>query len=672
MNATGSICLVLAMMCGAAAGGPGARGTDSEMAQARAWAESAFAAGSPCFSMTYGDRPLAEQLPEWSLSVGDTQSLSGRTTRAFTFGEPGAHLEIVCTATQFTDFPAVEWVLTLSNQGREDTPILADILPLDWRGPWPEGGVTVHHSLGDSNDEKSFTPLTRAIAAGEAEPFVLTPKGGRSSDGFMPFFNIEGKGRGVAMAVGWSGQWRTGFDYADASRLRVTAGMETTHLLLHPGETIRTPRMLLVFWEGDDPFRGNNLLRQVMMAHYLPRRNGELVIAPTCASVTEVDPDGSYEGPHAHAMTPRARRGIEVFWSDMDPQQWYPVGFPEGTGTWEPDPVKYPNGLKPVGDAARAANIEYLLWFEPERVAKNTRIAQDHPEWVSKGAEGGLFRLDIPEARAWITEYVDAQVSAAQISWMRWDFNIEPLKHWKMSDAPDRQGMTEIGHITGLYAMWDTLCKRHPGMVIDLCASGGRRNDLESLMRGVPLWHSDMHCFGKPSPTADQLQNAGLFRWIPFHGCAGFELEPSYSFRSSMTTGNILVPLCGQAELEPVAFGADDAVVRTVALYKKIRPYFLGDYYPLFPHSAAPEAWFGYQFHRADLNAGMAVIYRREGCAQDSTAVQLKGLAPEQKYEVTTEDDPATRSMTGAELAAYTVTAPAPASAVIVYYKAMP
>ena len=64
----------------------------------------------------------------------------------------------------------------------------------------------------------------------------------------------------------------------------------------------------------------------------------------------------------------------------MDPQQWYPGGFPHGTGTWEPDLEKYPRGLRPIGEAAHAAGLEYLLWFEPERVAPGTRIEEVHPE----------------------------------------------------------------------------------------------------------------------------------------------------------------------------------------------------------------------------------------------------------------------------------------------------
>ena len=290
---------------------------------------------------------------------------------------------------------------------------------------------------------------------------------------------------------------------------------------------------------------------------------------------------------------------------------------------------------------------------------------------VSNGEEGGLFRLDVPESRKWLTDYIDVQVSAVHLDWTRWDFNIQPLSHGRKFDAPDRQGMTKIGYITGLYAMWDNLRARHPGMVIDLCASGGRRNDLESLMRGVPLWHSDMHCFGKPKPAADQLQSAGMFRWIPMHGSAMFELEPSYAFRSNLSTGNILVPLCSKEAVANVEPAPDDPVLRTVALYKKVRPYLFGDFYPLFPHEFAETAWYGYQFHRSDLKAGMVVVFRREQCTQSETTVGLKGLVPDQKYELRNEDTPDVRVMTGQELAACPVSVPAPSSAVIMYYKAI-
>jgi len=358
-----------------------------------------------------------------------------------------------------------------------------------------------------------------------------------------------------------------------------------------------------------------------------------------------------------------AARGIEVFWSDMDPQQWYPGGFPEGTGTWEPDPAKYPRGLKLVGDAAHAAGLGYLLWFEPERVHFATRIDKEHPEWVMKpqGEWSQLFRLHDPAARKWLTDCIDAQVTAAGLDWIRWDFNLEPLGFWRRNDAPDRQGMTEIQHIEGLYAMWDELRARHPGLVVDICASGGRRIDLETLMRGLPLWHSDLQCSG-PHPAADQLQNGGLNRWLPLHGCGNFAYEPAYEFRSAMTAGNILAT-------NTTAPDSAEAVQRTVAVYGKGRPYMLGDFYPLFPHDASEQAWYGYQFHRPDLDAGMAVLFRREKSPDAARTIRLNGVDPSSSYEIVAEGSAEKRVEQGRAMAALKVEIASAPGSLLLYYR---
>ncbi|HEY5909883.1 MAG TPA: alpha-galactosidase [Verrucomicrobiae bacterium] len=630
----------------------------AEMAVSRNWSAAKFEGGKESkdggsvFSFTYEGRPSADLLKTWELKRASRTLDNKRTEHTLTYTDPKTGLQVRCTAVAYADFPAVEWVLHLSNTSGKDTPIIEQIRPLDLliesRG---KDGFAIHHSLGDSNSGQSFAPVDDVLTAARPGPLVLAPNGGRSSDGHMPYFNVDWRTGGIAAAVGWSGQWEAGFEVNADGRLRLRAGQQLTHLKLHPGETIRTPRMLLVFWEGDDAIRGNNLFRQVIMAHYMPRRDGALVLSPICASVSWADQDGNYEKPHVAAMKPLAERGIEVFWSDMDPQQWYPKGFPEGTGTWEPDLAKYPNGLKPVGDAAKAAGLGYLLWFEPERVHPGTRIDKEHPEFVMKaqGEWSQLFRLHDEKARKWLTDYIDVQITAARINWLRWDFNLPPLGFWRRNDAPDRQGITEIRHIEGLYAMWDDLRARHPGLVIDNCASGGRRIDLETSSRSLPLWHSDMQC-AESKPAANQLQNGGLFRWVPMHGCGNFALEPAYAFRSAMTAGNILVAASSKESLSDTNDNAGISVRNTVAIYNKLRPYMVGDFYPLFPHNESESQWYGYQFDNPDLKAGCAVVFRREKCPDAAKAIHLNGVDPNSSYEITNLDTSSTTKVTGRTL----------------------
>ena len=67
-------------------------------------------------------------------------------------------------------------------------------------------------------------------------------------------------------------------------------------------------------------------------------------------------------------------------------------------------------------------------------------------------------------------------------------------------------------------------------MLIDSCASGGRRNDIETLRRAVPLLRSD--CIFEP--IAEQCHTYGISFWMPFNG-TGFLTVDTYLIRSQMS-----------------------------------------------------------------------------------------------------------------------------------------
>jgi len=120
---------------------------------------------------------------------------------------------------------------------------------------------------GHSGCHQRFEPLDDAlspgaglkIGSGEAAdaPAAHLAMGGKgmSSVNALPFFNIDLGTQGMIAAVGWSGSWSAEFLRHSPESVSVKAGMETTYLLLHPGEHIRTPRILVMFWHHDR-FRG--------------------------------------------------------------------------------------------------------------------------------------------------------------------------------------------------------------------------------------------------------------------------------------------------------------------------------------------------------------------------------------------------------------------------------
>ena len=187
-------------------------------------------------------------------------------------------------------------------------------------------------------------------------------------------------------------------------------------------------------------------------------------------------------------------------------------------GSWRPNPEGYPNGFAPIGEAAHAAGMDFLLWVEPERAHEGRSSRRIIPSGCSarrrpqRRRRNYMVNLGIPEARRHITDLVSQLIAEGGFTCYRQDFNdLRVPEIFAMADAPDRIGMTEIGHIEGLYAFWDELLARHPGLIIDNCAGGGQRIDLETIARSVPLWRSDLQCCPF-DPLSMQTQTQGWRR----------------------------------------------------------------------------------------------------------------------------------------------------------------
>ncbi|MEW6746681.1 MAG: alpha-galactosidase [Planctomycetota bacterium] len=622
-------------------------------------APATFATSIP-FSFIYGGKPSSELLPDWTVRNVKAPKAATKDVESVIYTDPATGLEITCETTIFENSPAVEWVLRLRNKGSGDSPLVESLCPLDLTIDTPaKSDLIFHHSNGSSCAPADFLPID-AILQPNAD-LRIAPRGGRSSNGPLPFFNMQWKGGGLIGAIGWSGQWELGVKRA-GGRLSLKAGQQLTHLSLHPGESIRTPRMLLVWWKGDDYLRGQNSLRRLILDHYTPHPNGELALPLLSANtwfafnsgndVTEVNQLESIE-----SMTPL---GVEAFWIDAG---WFEGGWPSGAGSWVPKAAAFPRGLKPLGDAAHKKGMKFVVWFEPERVNPSSRIANEHPEWVLHAGDGdGLFDLGNPEACAWLTELLSKCISDWAIDVFRNDFNIDPLPFWRATDDADRQGMTEIRYIENLYKLWDELLARHPGLTIDNCASGGRRIDLETTRRSYPLWRSDWTCAGRAVAAGDQVHTAGLSLWLPLHSTGVAKFDP-YSFRTVATTGVSICP-----DTRDPRFPAAQAR-QMIAEARSLRPLWLGDYYPLLPINVDEDQWCGWQFDRPDLGQGFAMVFRRAQSQYSGADISLRGLDAQASYEVEFVDSSEKRPMKGAELAHLAIKLEKPASCILVKYR---
>jgi alpha-galactosidase len=614
---------------------------------ARQWTEAHFSAAGGPFSFRYGGRAAAELLPAWTFHA-ETARDGAVERRTLTWRDPKTGLVARCEVVVYHDFPVVEWTLSLRNDFTADSPLLEAVQGMDVRFPVAQGDDAVlHHHKGDFCVADGYEPLVTRLAIGMTVEFA--PQGGRGSNVSFPYYRMQFPTGGVTLAVGWPGQWQSRFA-RDFSQVTVGAGQQQVHCTLHPGEELRAPCMALLFWEGRDLAVAHNQWRRWMFAHVLPRPGGRLP-APALGMARG---EGGFEWVHQTTQTQLGalreyfEHGIQpdYFWIDAG---WYPCGEHwQRTGTWEVDAARFPRGLREISDAAHARGVKLLVWFEPERILAGVGadLERDHRNWLLYAPEdptNALLDLGNPEALAWLTEHVGNMLAEQGIDVYRQDFNFEPLPFWRAHDAANRQGMAENQHVSGYLAYWDALRARFPDLLIDSCASGGRRNDLETMRRSVPLHKTD---YNYADQAAKQCFHYVLYQWLPYFAASAYpyEVDP-YVFRSAMAPWLNL-------GFHLNADGVDVALLRRlVAEWRAIGPYLLGDYYPLTPYSRAEDHWLAWQFHRPEMGDGIVQAFRRADCEKATQLLALRAVDPAAKYRVRDLETDTTVEWPGEELA---------------------
>jgi len=177
-----------------------------------------------------------------------------------------------------------------------------------------------------------------------------------------------------------------------------------------------------------------------------------------------------------------------------------------GLGDWVVSKDAWPNGLAPVIKYINDKGIEFGLWFEGEMVNRDSDLYRAHPDWILQEpgripVEGRWQQvLDLTKEGAYnhVLNQVDAVLSEYNIAYIKWDHNrhlTDPISDGR----PVVRKQTEA-----IYRMFDELKKRHPGLEIESCSSGGGRIDLGMIEHADRFWTSDQN---------DPLERQQIQRW---------------------------------------------------------------------------------------------------------------------------------------------------------------
>ena len=660
----GFLMAALTLSAGAAVPSPDEMKMKLDWARRNLFADAA-ARPAPPISFVYDGHPSAALLAAWDHKAETRRLDDARSQATQTWTDAATGLQVRLVAVEYADYPVVEWTAFFKNTGQAPTPVLSDLQGMDLAMRGAKDEFILHTIRGDDCSPASYEPIEMKL---DANPRDFAPGGGRPTNGAYPCFNVESAGEGFIAALGWPGQWSARFVKEGPGLLRVRGGQQQTHLKLLPGEEIRTPLAVLLFWKSD-AIAAQNLWRRWMVAHNVPRPGGKLPgrLMTTCMGLHQS------EAGENDFIDLFLKNGVhfDYWWMDAG---WYTGSSwwdAIGVGTWKPDPERFPHGIKGVADHAHANGMKLVLWFEPERVYQGSWVWENHPDWLLKWDEGRnirLLNLGHPDARKWLTDYIDKFLTEQGVDLYRQDFNVDPLDAWRRADAPDRQGMTENLYVQGYLGWWDELRRRHPDMLIDSCASGGRRNDLETLRRAVPLLRSDYQapCINPKTPDIDlgnQGHTYGLAQWVPYYG-TGVEYNDVYTFRGH---------LCPSTGIGWTGEKTDWAAFRRRAEeYAKLVDLFYGDFYPLLPYNRDNGLWIAWQFHRPEPGDGFVQVFRRSASVYESARLKLRGLDPAARYAFTDIDSgKAVAEAAGKDLldAGLAVTIDQPRTAIILTYK---
>ena len=475
--------------------------------------------------------------------------------------------------------------------------------------------------------------------------------------------------------------YRLGVTFDESATMRVNAGFdESMHALCEAlGETLRAPSIVMFRRpKGTTPREMRTVKHRFMLDMKSPRDSKGELIAP-------VMPNTFFGGMWTDEMMMgliewNTKNGLpfDAFWADAgwygndpkkDPNSW--SGWGDEVGTWTANRVIHPDGnLAKVADFAHANGAKLILWCEPERVATNTTFAALPPEclltWddarararrhykvLNLGTEGGLNAA---------IGVVEDLVRDSHIDVYRQDCNVVYFnRYWDAGDAaegPERVGVTEMKYIAGLYKFWDTIRARHPDLLIDNCASGGRRIDIELNSRSHVYCLSDFFINHRHEDQIIASQNATLntLDIQPFQASKSAAADPGddYAFFSAMRAS---------IDFSPTYYGykhdkRDGIPEKDMAWFKKMfgvansmRPYYLGDFYPQTePTGLDRDVWCAYQMHRPDLNSGFVLAFRRNECPTDTFLPSLGGLKDDALYALTSWDGRDLGTCKGSEL----------------------
>ncbi|WP_300502075.1 alpha-galactosidase [uncultured Duncaniella sp.] len=448
----------------------------------------------------------------------------------------------------------------------------------------------------------------------------------------------ENEGKTFAASLKWAGSFQLAFEVDWNNNLRVLTGINPVgaHYNLERGETFTTPAIL---WTYSDKGKGETSrnFHRWADSHSIrdPKKDRPIILNNWEATHCDFD-----EKRLVALFEDANKIGAELFLLD---DGWFGNGEysrdddKHGLGDWEPSAKKLPNGLAHLAKQAVKRNVGFGIWLEPEMVNPNSRLYNEHPEWIITqqkrepilGRHQEILDLTRPEVQLYEWEIIDKTLSPSKdISYVKWDCNRYVTQPGSTYLTPSRQSHLLIDYNNNLYSLMDRFASGYPDVMAMLCSGGSGRVDYGSMQYFHSFW---------PSDNTDPLDRIKI-QWGFSH------FFPAKTMSAHVTRmGKRHLKLAIDVAMSG-AFGIDLAIDRAtdaeraqlaegVRLYKsKIRSLIMeGELHRLVSPYETPLAALSYV--APDKDRAVVFLYQTED--GNVPTVRFTGLDTDKKYTVT-------------------------------------
>ncbi len=415
---------------------------------------------------------------------------------------------------------------------------------------------------------------------------------------------------------------------------------------LPPGEVFPYPASFIGAFVGDEDAAANSLSRW-LYRYNTPARIHEpdwpQVIFNVWSSVGAYAPS-SINYPRTVAEAKAA--GIDRIVSDY--------GWWEKIGSWNGDPIRFPEGVAPAGRTVTDAGLEYVLYVLFHSTDSDAPDAlspvgpNGHPEWLTHGgATYDNADLGDEDCVAYLKNQMLRKLN--EYSAVGWRSDFFPVQHTSVQKNRHRYGVdTEYWNYRGFHEILDYLAENMNRFTYESCCGGGLYKDFETMRRTANIFSTDtyrpVHARQSFYDTSFVFPAAQIAPQVAF-----FDANPviwdSMEKRKGMTYGyiyrsvmqgvmyvNIDFPIW---ELDPAERAFLD---RQVYIYKNwLRPLVAhASVYHILPRPDGHN-WDGMEYYDDATGKGVVYVFRPTSPSARER-IRLKGLDPRAEYAVMSED----------------------------------